>query len=213
MKPQQLQLIAWSASIAAVLLAIFAWGQSNDWELAGMSTYQLFPLFGLLAFSLMWSHYVAAALRLHFNLDKAVLKSYFEATSLAVLAAILLHPGLLAWQLWRDGLGLPPGSELNYAGPRMKFTVLLGMIALVLFLAYEFRRAFGQKPWWKFVQYASDGAILLIVIHSLRLGSQLQTGWYKTVWLFYAVSLVLSIAYIYYQKANINKTTPPLVKS
>lgn len=200
-------------SLGAVVLAIFAWGASYDWKISELSTYELFPVFGLVAFSLMWSHYVAAALRLHFGLDKSVLSNYFEVTSLAVLAAILLHPGLLAWQLWRDGLGLPPGSELNYAGSRMKMTVLLGMIALVVFLAYEFRRAFDQKSWWKYVQYGSDAAILLIVIHSLKLGTHLQTGWFKTVWLFYAVSLLISIAYIYYRKATNKKTTPPLVKS
>lgn len=213
MKPKQLQIMAWGVSLGAVLLAIFAWGMSYDWEISSLSTYQLFPLFGLLAFSLMWGHYVAAALRLHFGIDKAVLKQYFEVTSLAVLAAILLHPGLLAWQLWRDGLGLPPGSELNYVGESMKMTVLLGMIALVVFLAYEFRRVYDQKPWWKYVQYASDAAIMLIVIHSLRLGTHLQTGWFKSVWYFYAITLVISIAYIYYRKATNKTTNPPLVKS
>lgn len=209
MKPKHLQLVAWGVSLGAVTLAVFAWGMSYDWKISSLSTYELFPVFGLVAFSLMWGHYVAAAVRMHLGLDKSVLRTYFEVTSLAVLAAILLHPGLLAWQLWRDGLGLPPGSELNYAGPRMKTTILLGMIALVVFLAYEFRRAYDQKPWWKYVQYASDGAILLIVIHSLRLGTHLQTGWFKSVWYFYATTLAISIVYIYYRKT----TNPPLVKS
>ncbi len=200
MKAGHLQVVAWGMSIAAVVLAFVAWGQGNSWQFAGMSTYQLFPLFGLLAFSLMWGHYVAAALRLHFKLDKAVLKTYFEVTSLAVLGAILLHPGLLAWQLWRDGLGLPPGSELNYLGSDMSMYILIAMISLVVFLAYELRRKFDQKPWWKYVQYSSDAAILLILLHSLKLGSELQTGWFQIVWYFYAVTLVSALIYIYYQK-------------
>ncbi len=200
MKDRQLQAVAWGISGVAVVLAFVAWGQGNSWQLAGMSAYQLFPLFGLLAFSLMWGHYVAASLRLHFKLDKAVLKTYFEITSLAVLFAILLHPGLLAWQLWRDGLGLPPGSELSYVGSAMRGSVIIAMVSLVVFLAYEFRRKFDQKPWWKYVQYASDVAILLILIHSLRLGSQLQTGWFQIVWYFYGVTLLMALIYIYFQK-------------
>jgi hypothetical protein len=198
MKARQLQVIAWGISSTAVVLAFIAWGQGNAWHID--STYQLFPLFGLLAFSLMWSHYVMAALRMHFKLEKAVLKSYFEATSLAVLAAILLHPGLLTYQLWRDGLGLPPGSELNYVAPSLGIYVVIAMISLLVFLAYEFRRLFGQKPWWKYVQYASDVAILLILLHSLKLGSQLQAGWFPIVWYFYGVTLGIALVYIYYQK-------------
>lgn len=205
MKARDLQIVAWGMSSTAVILAVAAWGQDNSWRVE--SSYQLFPLFGLLAFSLMWSHYVAAALRLHFKLDRAVLKTYFETTSLGVLAAILLHPGLLAYQLWRDGLGLPPGSELNYLGPDMMIYILIAMISLVVFLAYEFRRIYGQKPWWKYVQYASDAAILLILLHSLKLGSQLQTGWLRTVWYFYGLSLAAALSYIYFDKYRQYKQT------
>lgn len=205
MKDKQLQAVAWGLSVGAVVLAVLAWGEGNSWQLSGMSVYQLFPLFGLLAFGLMWAHYVMAALRVSYNIDKSALKSYFEITSLAVLVGILLHPSLLAWQLWKDGLGLPPGSTQAYVGDSMKASVLIGVIALVVFLAYELRRQFDKKSWWKYVQYASDTAILLIVIHSLQLGSQLQTGWYLTVWYFYVFTLIASILYIYYQKYHQSK--------
>lgn len=205
MKARDLNFIAWGLSGGAVFLAILAWGQGNSWELVGISSYQLFPLFGLLAFSLMWGHYVVAALRIYYKIDKKHLKAYFEITSLAVLAAILLHPGLLAWQLWRDGLGLPPASEINFVGSDMKGAVIIGLISLVIFLAYELRRKFDQKPWWKYVQYSSDGAILLIVLHSLRLGSHLRLGWYLGIWYLYAISLVVALAYIYLDKIDAPK--------
>lgn len=207
MKARQLQTVAWTVSLIAVVLAFGAWGQGNNWQLAGLSTYQLFPLFGLLAFSLMWGHYVAAALRLYFNLDRAVLKTYFETTSLAVLAAILLHPGLLAYQLWRDGLGLPPGSELRYVSSDTSVYVLIAMISLLIFLAFELRRKFDQKSWWKYIQYGSDVAILLIVLHSFKLGSQLQTGWFRVVWYFYFATLVASLGYIYFYKFQQSHTS------
>lgn len=205
MKRQYVQVLAWLISLTATVIAVAAWGQGNHWQLASLSTYQLFPLFGLLAFSLMWSHYIAAALRHLFKIERAALKTYFEVTSLAVLAAILLHPGLLAWQLWRDGLGLPPGSELRYVTPDYKAYIIIAMVSLLVFLTYEFRRAFHNRPWWRFVQYASDGAMILILLHSLKLGSQLQTGWLKPIWYFYGATFLCAISYSYYKRFQVVK--------
>jgi hypothetical protein len=186
-----------------------AWGQSFRWQFAHFSSYQLFPVFGLLAFSLMWSHYIAAVIRMYLKVDKAVLHRYFEVTSLAVLALILAHPGLLAWQLWRDGLGLPPGSELLYGGT-MRGMVLLGMIAWLIFLAYEFRRKFENRPWWLVISVATDIAMVMIFIHSLQLGSQLQTGWFRVLWYIYGITLVVALVYIYVKKFQ--PTAPSIAK-
>lgn len=205
MKEKQLQGIVWGIFATVVVLAVVAWGQGNGWQLSSLGFYQIFPLFGLLAFSMMWSHYMAVCLRLYSKLEPKVLKSYFESTSMAVLVAILLHPGLLAWQAWRDGLGLPPGSQINYVAPKLGLYVVLGIIAYFAFLAFELRRKYGSKSWFKYVSYASDVAMLLIVVHSLKIGSQLQMGWFRTVWYFYALSLVAALAYIYflrYKKPN-----------
>jgi hypothetical protein len=194
----QLRSIAWVLSSTAALLALVAWWQGYGHNLS--SIYQLFPLFGLLAFSIMWSHYIAAALKQYVGAEKESLKTFFEITSNVVLVAILLHPGLLVYQLWQDGAGLPPMSAINYVAPALKFAVILGEVALVAFLAYEFRDKYGKKPWWKFVQYASDVAMLMIFVHALLLGGQLQNGWFRYVWYFYGVTLVGSLLYMYRAK-------------
>jgi hypothetical protein len=198
MKNNRLHLFAWGLSGLTVILAFVAWANDIDWNFSGLSTYQLFPLLGLTAFSLMWSHYMVASIRLRLNIPADHAKSYFEISSLAVLALILLHPGLLWWQLWRDGLGLPPQSYLTvYAEPAYKFALLLGSISLMLFIAYELRRLYRQRPWWRFVQYGSDAAMLLVLYHAATLGSHLQAGWYRYIWGFYAVSLIMSLVYRY----------------
>lgn len=195
---KRLNWAAWGISLAAAGLAVVVWGQALDWRVIGISSYKLFPLLGLLAFSLMWSHYIASALRRHFGLDKSVLAKYFEVTSLVVLLAIVLHPGLLIWQLWRDGLGLPPGSYLqNYVAPALRWAAALGSVSWLAFIAYEFRRKFGTRKWWRFVQYASDAAMLGIFFHALNLGSHLQSGWYQYVWYFYGITLVATLLYSY----------------
>lgn len=195
-----MQIFAWTTSIVVTLLAFVSWGQDLDWQLLGLNIYQIFPLLGLVAFSLMWGHYVTIAMHLYFKTGLTELRSYFRITGTIVLGAILLHPGLIIWQLWRDGLGLPPGSTKNYVAPGMGLFVTIAVISLFIFLAYEFRSKFGKKPWWKFVQYANDLAMILIFIHGLRLGSQIQEGWFRTVWIFYGLALATAFAYIYYRK-------------
>lgn len=201
---RHLNLAAWSLSAAVVILAFIAWGQGVAWHLVGISTYRLFPLFGLMAFSLMWSHYLASAWRTYSNAPKASLHVYFESTSLIVLVFILLHPALLIWQLWRDGFGLPPESYKAYVAPAVVWVVLLGTISWFVFLAYELHRKYGAKEWWRYVQYASDAAMFTIFYHSLRLGSNLQHGWFREVWIFYGLTLAAAMVYQYWPRKVTN---------
>jgi len=200
-KVNKLQILAWTLSIIVCVIAFAAWLPSLHGKFVGVSTYRLFPLFGLLAFSLMWSHYAVSGIRTYLKIPSESLGSYFELSSLAVLAVLLLHPGLLAWQLWRDGLGLPPGSYLkNYVAPSLGWVAILGIVSWFVFLTYELRRKFRVRTWWKYVQYASDAAMVAIFYHGLRLGAQLQSGWLRGVWFFYGVTFLVSICIIYGSK-------------
>jgi hypothetical protein len=202
---KQVPAIAWGLSGLAFALAVIAWGDSHDWQLSQMGSYELFSLFGLIAFSLMWSHYVISAVRQHLGGDIRALKHYFEITSAIVLTAILLHPGLLLWQLWRDGSGLPPGSAKIYVGAAAYWAIILAIIAWIAFISYEFRRVFGKKRWWPLVQYASDGAMILIFVHALKLGGALRLGWYQGVWYFYGISFLAALLYGYNKKLQARK--------
>lgn len=195
---KKLNILAWSLSFLTVALAFTAWAGNLQWQFGSLYAYALFPLFGLVAFSLMWGHYVMAAVRRYVGLEKAVLRRYFEVTSLMVLVALLLHPALLSWQLWRDGFGVPPQSYQAYVGQAGMVFVLLGSIALVAFLAYEFRRKFEGKKWWSAVQLATDAAMIAIFFHALKLGGELQGGWYRSVWWFYGATLAGLLVYLYW---------------
>ena len=193
-----ISVLAWSLAGLVSLLAFVAWGQNFAWQFDAWSSYLLFPLFGLLAFSLMWTHYIAGAIRRLAKVGKSSIQSQLTITGYAVLALILLHPGLLIWQLWRDGKGLPPESYLNYVGMGLKGAVILGSVSLLVFLAYELRPWFHDRKWWPWIPLAGNVAMLAIFVHGLRLGSQTQAGWYHFVWLFYGVTLVAALAVIYY---------------
>jgi hypothetical protein len=200
-KKSYLQAFAWSLSALVAVLAITAWGQELHWKFAHLSVYSFFPVLGLLAFSLMWCHYTVSAARQYLAVDKKALHTYIEVTGWIVLALIIFHPGLLEWQLFKDGFGLPPGSVLdNYVTPSLKLFAVFGMVALLLFLAYELRRWYEDRSWWKYVSYATDAAMILIIFHSLKLGTTLQHGWLRMVWLFYALTFVIALTYIYVKK-------------
>src|SRR6185503_11558571 len=72
-------------------LAFWVWGSSLGWDFSHLSVYVLFPLLGLLAFSIMWSHYMVGALKNNL-LRGTDLTHFFRYSEYVVLAAILLHP-------------------------------------------------------------------------------------------------------------------------
>jgi hypothetical protein len=141
--------------------------------------------------------YVVGAAQKYLGTDGKLLSGYFRTTSYLVLLAILLHPGLLVFQLWRDGFGLPPFSYLNhYVAPGLEWAALIGTTAFLIFIAYEFRRWVKNKRFRKWLLYASDIAILGILIHSLALGGELQAGWFKYLWWFYGLVLLACLVYL-----------------
>jgi len=101
-----------------------------------------------------------------------------------------------------DGVGLPPGSETSYVMPGLGWLIVVGMCSLLVFLAYELHRWFKYRLWWKYVIYAGDAAMVAIFYHGLRLGSQLQAGWFHMVWWFYGISLIAMLLYKYYKQAQ-----------
>lgn len=202
MKTQRMVVFAWGVSLAVCVLALVAWVQGIGGELEDLNAYRLFPLFGLLAFSLMWTHYVVGAIRRLVNVDKAPLKRYFSVTGWAAVLFILLHPYLLIFQLWRDGEGLPPSSYQNFVGPALVWAVMFGTLSFLIFLSFETKRWFDSKGWWPIVEYANVVAMFAIIAHSLALGSNLQTGWFRFVWMWYGLSLLVSVSYIYYLEAK-----------
>jgi len=193
--------LAWGISDTALILAVVAWFSGIGWDVSKIDSYSFFPLLGLVAFSLMWAHYIAGALRRFYGVDKAVLKNYFRATSLIVIICILMHPALLMIQLYADGFGLPPQSYLqNYVASSLAWATSLGTISLIIFLLFELHRKFSDRSWWKYIDYAQIAGMVFIFIHALALGGEVQSGWYRYVWFGYGVSLLIAVYYIYKSK-------------
>jgi hypothetical protein len=178
-----------SLTLITTLAAIYAWWPK--WSNI-TNVYILFPLFGLLAFSIMWCHYVMGAL-LRVRKDPTKLARYFRYTGYIVLACLLLHPGLLIYKLWSELGTLPPNSYVQYVGEASKLAVIFGSVGLLCFLLYETKHWLSKSFIWAYVVALSDVAMILIFIHGLRLGSLMHHSWYRYVWIFYGIVLIACI--------------------
>lgn len=195
------QPFVWLIGAVVSLLAIVVWGNSFSWRFSGLSAYQIFPLLGLLAFSLMWSQYALSAIKKNWA-SKLDLKEYYRWTGWLVLIAIVLHPGILIYQRARDGFGWPPGSYENYVAPSLAWVTLLGTACLLVFLAYELGRWLKNYKWWRYMNYLVDLAMLGIFYHSLSLGTQTHISWYRIIWWLYGLSLIVILLQKYFVLAK-----------
>ncbi len=194
----------WLIALLGVLPGIVVWYTGPHGGFDHLTGYHLFPLLGLTAFGLMWSHYIVSAMRNLLGLEKSVTKPFTVVTGWVVLFCIVLHPGILVYSLWRDGFGFPPNSYLeHYVAPSLQWVALLGTVSFFVFLSYELRRWFEGKKWWPIIQKANDVAMVLILIHGFKLGGDLQSGWFQLVWLVYAETFTAALIFLYYRELKL----------
>lgn len=204
--PLASQIAAWTLGAVVCGLGLLAWGHDYNWQFLPFNAYMLFPFLGIVAFSLMWTHYMIGTLGDLAGITSETLAPYFRITGYLVLGLICLHPGLLIFQRFQDGYGLPPHSYETYVRPGLGWITLLGMLSLLIFLAFELHRVFGKRPWWRYVADASDLAMLLVFYHALRLGDDLMQPRFRAVWWFYGITLVLVLVRKYVRRLQPTKT-------
>ncbi len=185
-------LVEWTLGALALLLPTIAWLSRND--LSDLTLYDIFPPLGIIAFGLMWTHFVMGSLRRYAGIEKRKQSLFMPLSMGLVLELIILHPGLLWIALYMDGYGLPPQSHVQAYSTQVGF-VALGTIALLIFLSYELKRFFGDKKWWKYIEKLQIVGMIAIFIHALGLGDELKIDWFFIVWVLYGVTLAFSFVY------------------
>jgi len=183
----------------AVLAWVFGTGSSGT-----LSLLKIFPVFGLVAFGLMWSHYTVGTLRRWSGYERRGKDIYWAVSAGLVLALIILHPVLLNISLVEAGLGLPTSSYFAAYGNVDGWFVVLGTIALLVFLLFELHRWFKHKKWWKWIEYAQIVAMTAIFVHGTWLGNETTNSWYTVVWWGLALTLLFTWVYNWrYDKAHL----------
>lgn len=181
--------------LASVVLGagFTTWFENMSFTLNIVSLYQIFPILGIWAWSIMWTHFIIGEIRrLNPKLPKHM--PYHRVSSAAVLALIVLHPIILAIEQFRQGKGFPPFSYFTYAGEASIWLILLGIVGLICFLFYEVMIRFEKnkkvkKVWW-LVNITQTIAMVSIFTHGLELGGDLHGGWFRTYWVWLGLLLI-----------------------
>ena len=188
-----------------VLLPVYFWGDSFAWDLSRLNLYLLFPLLGMLAFSIMWTQVVVGTFKEKFgNVNK-----FFSRTGVAVFLLFFFHPVLAIVAQFKSVGLLPLQSLFDLVGPVQKKFLILGMIAFTIFILYEVVLRVAAlkriRKLNKFFEIASEFGVILVFIHSINLGSHLQEGFLKYVWWFYGITAILMIGWKHFGKKVVKK--------
>lgn len=185
--------LPWVLFVPVIVLPYIAWSQRLNWNYSEVNAYLLFPLLGLWAWGIMWTHYAYGGLRLvNNNLQKN--RFYSKFTGVLVLFLILMHPGLLALEQWENTSTLPPQSFYSYVASSQKLFVVFGSIALIIFLSFEVFERIKSKPLvtknWKWISLSQVIAMTLIFIHAMAIGNTLNSGWIEYFWVMLGALLI-----------------------
>lgn len=184
--------ITWLLFILVIIVPLLGWLQLYQWQPV-FTPRSIFPLLGIWAWSIMWTHYIVGAIELRYPGTIAKNK-YGQISAWFVLGLLLLHPGLLGY-VQQQELGLV-GNEgfVAYVGASSEIFVTYGIIALLIFLSYEIfmriRHHERIQKYWGFVSVSQMIAMVLIFVHGLGVGQSLQIPWIRGYWIFLGVLLM-----------------------
>lgn len=174
----------------AVILPLWLRLKNLTWS-SDLILINLYPFFGLAAFAILWLHAISGVfepwIRKHFDFDR-----YVQITSMLVLTFITLHPLILFIQI---------DFRLKSLFLNHPSAILLAAIAWLLLIAYDIGKAlkknhFFSRNWTNILTVSTIG-FLLAFFHSLQIGSDLQTGPLRTLWIFYGAAAILATIYTY----------------
>lgn len=179
-------------TLVAVCYPAWVWFTNMVWGPDSSLLLNLFPAFGLVAFSLLWLHAISGVfepwLRKQFNFDRFV-----HVTSLIILACIILHPLIL---LIQSGFSFTL-VFLNYGAKYIWFAI----VGWLLLITYDIGKVLNKYDFfvrhWNKVLVISTLGFLLTFLHSLNLGSDLQSNPLRNIWIFYGVTAILATIYTY----------------
>lgn len=181
----------WVVFTLLIVLPLLSWLNVYEFQ-PPLTVRAIFPLLGVWAWLIMWTHYAFWWVKKHNEAIKPN-NSYDKISMWLVLALILLHPGLLAWEQYRL-FGVPPPESFNtYVSTDSQVFVSMGSLALLLFLAYEIAHRLQSNNWLKrhrsWVSASQAMAMMLIFIHGLMIGETVLYGWMLGVWIVLGIVL------------------------
>ncbi len=193
MRKRLIRYLIFGVAFLAVLYPVWVWYGRAQLNLNTTRIFDIFPVLGLLAFVIMWLHIVGGALRpwLERYIDFG---RFVTSSSVLVLILLILHPLLLL-------IGLGPSRWGKFFSSTPALFIWLAVIGWVILVGYDLAKRFKQREFfvrhWEVVKFISTIGFFLVLFHSLGLGSDLQTGPLRAVWIFYGISAAVAAIYTY----------------
>ena len=184
--------LPWLIFYGLLLLPLISWLAIYDFR-PPLTARSVFPLLGVWAWLVMWTHYLFWWLQTkHKNITP---RSRYDTVSMwLVLVLLLLHPGLLAWNQYRQFGLTPPESFTSYVATDVEVFVGFGSLALLMFLAYEVIHRLQNAPWVKrwqgWVSLSQAIAMTLVFFHGIMIGETVLYGWMMGLWVTLGIALI-----------------------
>ncbi len=180
--------------VVVLLLPLYFWGDSFAWDFSIISGHVLFPLLGMLAFSLMWLQVVVSTFPKAFNIN---LDRFWAVSGLWVLILFVAHPVVAVFANKSTNI-------FSFVADAQQVYIWLAVIAFIVFVLFEIVMRLGKKPFAArarpYIEKASYVGVILIWVHSLNIGSHTGFGFLNYVWWFYGITAVLMIGKIFMRK-------------
>jgi hypothetical protein len=152
---------------------------------------EIFPILGLIAFILLWTHIALGVFEPWFR-SRINFDAYVRYTALIILACIILHPLLLLIAIKFD---------LNILFSYGRPYIWLGIIGWLLLITYDIGKVLQKHDFfarnWPKILLISTAGFFLIFFHSLHLGEDIQSGPLRGLWILFGVTAAASTLYTY----------------
>ena len=179
---------------AAVLYPQWVW--FSDATFPATSSIQPAQAWGLLVFSIMWLHIVAGPFRKQLDALFPNYQRWITISALVVFFGLFAHPLLML-----TGFAKLSGGSFFSFFATATFPAWAAVIAWPLFLQYDIARFFkrplsrARARYW--ITLLATIPWFLILYHSLALGSHLQTGPLRTLWIFMGLTAATATIYVF----------------
>jgi hypothetical protein len=176
------------ASLLVLALPTVVWGRALDWDTQSMNSYTVFPLLGLLAYTIFFLQVVTLSLAPYLREAGVAVDGYLKRSGHFFFLLVLLHPIVLRMAL-SESEGTWLQAIYDYVGTEAAPYITLALSALALFCITEVFYRTGSR--WGgpvvavVIEYTNYLAFYAIYIHSTHLGTNLQEGLLRSVWLGY----------------------------
>jgi LPXTG-motif cell wall-anchored protein len=192
MRQQLTKYAIYAAAFLAVAYPLAVRFSNTGLPKTGNITSNLFPVFGIIAFVLLWLHSMCGVfepwLRRHIAFDE-----FIHYTSIMILVSIILHPLLFLVSMSFNINDIFSVYDANY--------IRLGIIGWFLLITYDVGKALKRYDFfvrhWQSILLISTIGFLLTFFHSLGIGSDLQENPLRAIWIFYGVTAIAGTIYTY----------------